>query len=441
MIKEKENALKDKLKLIVEEISHINNIKQEIGKEFVSKNLSPYRATAIFTNPDYLYTLESNDDDIRLLFIFSLALNKATNEEKIKLKDYFTEIEYLQWINFKAADKPKSIYPLVFEDFQQLGDRIWQGTISAQRLAKFEANNLLLYNFMTQRMPKITMSGIKIDFDKTKVQEIKENMLLGKQYPDHLKFNVLRNYQEKIHYNSNAKTLTIGEGSVINIFDGQHRKVANSLVIEENPNIDFTWGLIITNLTENEARDYMSQVNKQKPFRQEQVKLLEYDKKENLVVSVIADDRISKLAKVMRSQESEVRIGRGLTTKNIVAEAIAENYALDETTDIREIGNWIVEFTDYLMFLYPDKFITNPYANRETMINHKNMFYGYIALSAKLKGEDNWRQITKDKMISIDFNNNSQLWKDIGIFRRNMNKISRRKLYSLFMKGVEYSVV
>ena len=110
--------------------------------------------------------------------------------------------------------------------------------------------------------------------------------------------------------------------------------------------------------SESEARDYMLQINKQKPIKYEQIKAWDMDRIENLVVSVIADDKISKLNKVMVEQRAEIRNNKGLTTKNIIAEAISENYQLDDTTDIRALGNWIVEFTDNLMSLYPEAFIT-----------------------------------------------------------------------------------
>ena len=160
------------------------------------------------------------------------------------------------------------------------------------------------------------------------------------------------------------------------------------------------------------------------------------EKQENLIVSVISKDKISKLNKVMVSQEVEIKHQRGLVTKNIIAEAIAENYELNDTTDIRGIGNWIVEFTDHLFSLYPEAFITNPYKIKEkSYINHKNMFYAYIALSAKLKNSIKWKDIIKIKMQNVDFNKENQLWKDIGLNTNRVNKTLRNKLYKLFIEG------
>ena len=437
MIKEKQLLLKEKIKNIISEIGHDHNIKQEIGKKFIDRNLSAHRASNVFMGNESLDTIGDSESDVMFLFLFSIALNKVVDDLEIGVKDYFTNVEYNQFINYKEEDEAKDIYPIVFEDVQQIGDRIWQTKLTSQEMAKLDADNLLLYNFKTQRSPKITVSGVKIDFDKTKTIEIKNRILNGEQYPDHIKLNILNNFQEKIYYDPKKQILTIGEGSVINIFDGFHRKVANSLAIEENPDINFTWGIIITNLSETAAKDYMVQIDKQKPIKREQIKAWDLNKKENLVVSVITDDKISKLNKVMKEQESELKLNKGLVTKNIIAEAIAENYILDDTTDIRGLGSWIVEFTDYLFSIYPESFIINPYKTKEiSVINHKYIFYGYIALSADLKDNIQWKEILKERINKIDFDKNNPIWQEIGIDSRTANKTLRKKLYNMF-RGVD----
>lgn len=438
LTREKLNQLKEKLKVILDEVGHVKEIKQEIGKEFISRNLSAYRAMNVFMGIESLDTLNNTEEDARFLFIFSVGINKAIGEPKINIKEYFTNLEYSKWINYREEDEPENVFPLVFDDAIQLADNIWQTKITAQELYKLDKNNVFVYNFLTQRHPRVTSAGVQIDFDKRKSLEIKKRMLNGDQFPDHVKINILHNFQEQIHYDDRRHTLTIGENSIINTFDGHHRKVANSLAIGENPELDFTWGLIITNMSESEARDYMLQINKQKPIRYEQIKAWDMDRKENLVVSVIADDKISRLNRVMVEQKAEVKNNKGLTTKNIIAEAIKENYEIDDTTDIRSLGNWIIEFTDALMGLYPEAFITDPYTVREnSMINDENIFYGYIALSAKLYNNPEWKMLLKNKMESIDFDKTNPLWRHIGLVRKkNANKALRNKLYELFTEGV-----
>lgn len=444
MIEKNFHALKERIKDVLNEVAHIKEIKQEVGKEFMSRNLPTRRAMNVFMGIESLDTLSNIEEDARFLYIFTFALNKVVNSElRIDVKKYFTLLELNKWKDYREEEEPEEIFPLVFENTIQLASNIWQTTITAQRLEKLDKYNVFVYNFLTQRHPKITSAGIQIDFDKKKAFEIKERMLAGKQFPDHIKFNILYDLQHhpQIYYDEKKQMLTIGKDSVVSTFDGHHRKVANSLAVaearEKGIELDFTWGCIITNMSESEARDYMLQINRQKPIKTEQIKAWDMERKENLVVSVIANDKISRLNKVMVEQRMAVKNEMGLTTRNIIAEAIRENYELDEATDIRSLGNWIVEFTDYLMNLYSEAFITNPYDVKDkSVINDENIFYGYIALSAKLQNDPDWKEKLENKMKAIDFDRNNPLWRQIGLFRKNANKTLRTKLYNLFTEGV-----
>ncbi len=118
MIKEKEISLKQKLKRIIKEIGLImppalaSKIKEDTASEFMERNLSGFRAALVFSENLDLNTFTDSDDDIRFLFIFTFALNKALLNQKevdisIDVKDYFTEVEINQWKNYKKLEKRK----------------------------------------------------------------------------------------------------------------------------------------------------------------------------------------------------------------------------------------------------------------------------------------------------------------------------------------------
>jgi len=453
MIKEKEVSLKHKLKEIIAELGCttslklMDSIKKDVVNEFIERNMSEFRAILVFAENLDLNTLTNSDEDIRFLFIFTFALNKALKKQEeinisIDVEDYFTKIETDQWKNYKRLEKAKDIYPLVFKKTQQVGDRIWQTVLSAQQLNELDTDNLLIYNFKTQRNPKITAQGEQINIDKQKVREIKERLLSGEQFPDPIILNILNNGDSNVAYDEKNETLTIFEGSVINLVDGSHRKIATGLALEINPNLPFNWQITLTFLSEKSAHDYMTQKDKQKPMKREYIQQMDYSRPENLVIDVIVDDRLSELAKAMKDDDAYIKLNKALTKKSIIAQAIEENYReqIAISTNIRRIGRWVVEFTDYLMGSYAEEFIINPYNIKETsMINNKNMFYGYIAFSAKLMGNKNWEDILIKKMESIDFSKDNPLWKEIGIIQSNKDasKTQRGKLYNLFTEGVE----
>lgn len=452
MLKEKQIQLKERLIKVIDDIgrnSYADNIRQGVIHEFKSRNLSASRASFAMTQNLDLNTLnQSDDEDIRFLFFLTDAINKSAEGKeniKINVEDYFTKFEVEKWSKYKETNQQDNIYPIVLEDVTELNDRMWQLPLTAQRLNRLSVANILLYNFRTQRNPKITVSGEKINMDTKEVQEIKENLLNGNQYPDQIRLNVLNTGEVRPIYNSKNRTLTLNEGCIINIFDGYHRKTANDLALAENESLDFTWSIMVTYLSEKQAHDFMTQINKQKPIKKEFIQQMDYTKPENLVVDIIMDDKLSELAQVTKDADDYIRINRALTKKSIIAEAIADNYGdqIKTSIGVRNVGKWIVEFTDQLMGLYVEEFITNPYEIKEkSIINHKNMFYGYIALSAELQNNKDWKTLLKATMDSIDFNISNPMWKDIGIIgNKDANKSTRKKIYRLFKEGISQCAI
>jgi len=438
LLKEKQILLKDKINKVLEEFGHMSDIKKSIGNEFLSRNLPIHRPIAVITTPNYLNTLSDSDEDIRFLFIFSVALNNALKGKEIDVKldvqEYFTQLEYKQWINFKEEDEPELDYTIILEDVQQIGERMWQTKMTSQEFIQWDRNNRLIYNFKNQRSPVITVHGIKMDIDKKSPVDISKRILEGKQYPDPIKFNVLRNFEEEelIHDAKNRRLIIKG---VINLSDGQHRKIATILALEKNPELDFVWPLIITHYTEDEAEEFIRQINLQRKFKTEQAKGMDANKKENVIVDFIMNDKFSRFSKIIKLQKDEIiKLKKGgLVTKNIIADTIMDNYKLDDATDIKELGVWVIDFMDYLMSLYKNEFILDPYSIQDvSVINHMNMFYGYIALSAELQGNFDWKQLLENKMKSIDFSKENPLWKEIGIFSNKLNKSIKNKIYKYF---------
>lgn len=438
MLKEKEQLLKNKLKGILSEISHMNDVKQSVMDGFKFRNLSSLRAAWLFQKNLELDSLTDSEEDTQFLFIFSYELNKALKEKNMDMlndyQNYFTKIENEQWENYKEQEESEDIFPLTFKGVTEIYPNYWQTTLTAQEVERLNKANILIYNPNTQRGYKVTKKNIGIDVNPKKVEEIAERMLSGEQIPDDLKLNVLKTGEEKIFYNPKSKILTISEGSIINIFDGFHRKSGNSIALSKNPDLEFVWPIKITNFTEIKTHDFMTQINKQSPINLDVLITKDYSKNENLVVDKIMDSK-GDLATIAKDTDAFVKSDRALTTKPIIAEAIADNYTeLDSAMNRDDIAKWIVEFTNYLMGYYQEEFISNPYEIKKiSYINNMNMFYGYIALSAVLKNNKDWKEVLKKKVESINFDVNNPIWREIGIIKDNkIGKPTKNKLYKLF---------
>ena len=440
MLKENQNKLVNNLKGIIKEVGYMSDIKQEIVAEFKLRNLNGLRAAWAFSENLDLITLTDSEEDIRFLFLFSYSLSKVLKEKEIDIpinvKDYFTELEYNSWIGYREIKESENIYPIVIDNVDEISDRYYQTIMSAQEIERLNAANILIYNPNSQRELKVTKAGLSINVNPKKVTEIAERMSDGKQFADDLKFNILG---DPPVYNPKKRTLTIYEGSFINTFDGQHRKEGNALVLSKNPHLKFNWPVKFTAYSEIRTHDCMTQINKQTPIDEEFLSTKDYSKSENLLIDKIMDSR-GELSTVTKDTDSYVKENRGLTTKSILAEAIRDNYEgkIEISINRDSVANWIVEFTNYLMGYFIDDFITKPYeVKKHSYINNMNMFYGYIALSAKLQNNSQWKDILKQKIESIDFSKSNSMWKDIGIIgERKINKTIKNKLYKLFTEGL-----
>lgn len=460
MLNNKYVELTNVLRKLIQKYSNNTKVKNIILSEFEERNILASKAVRILTGKIKLEELSIDDEnDLFLLFAFTFSMQKALStidefSEKtlgeleeyssLVLENYFTVRETIGFKDFKFEKKEVSKYPYVLHNMIQVEERHWTGIISAQLLAGMNAANDIIYNFNTQRDPKINVFGFKgINLDKDKIQKITQRLKEGKQRPDEIKLNVLRGTGDdiEVEFRPYQKNGIVGDliihSGEINIFDGYHRKTSNSIVAKEIPDINYNWKLGITNWSEKDAQDFMLQVNEQKQISKEHVKNIE-DTLGNLVVDNIRDDRNSELGLQIKNSDEELKHS-GLTKKSILSMSINECYQdrLQNRIQAKAISDWLVDFFNYLMGLYVDEFIINVKETRKhSIINHKNMFYAYISLSAQLYNNDNWKQILKDSMGRVNFKTDPEnpLYKEILLSEENLSKTVKKNLYNTFGK-------
>lgn len=444
MFNEKKELLIQKLNFIIDN-TDARSIKEQVYIELKQRNL-PTEITSLATQiiiKNASVEQLVNNDDIKALFFFAHAIKKSLGENtdiKINLEDYFnkSEIEDLQ--NYKIEVENESIFPIVLKDINFINEHHWEGVISAQELARLNDAKAIIYNPRTQRNPKITKKGAKINVNSNKVLAIKNDLVNGVYEPDHIKLNILKDGNERFEYNQKNRTLKIFEGTTINIVDGQHRSLGNSSAVAVKPDLSIRWGITVYNTSEVRAHDIMVQINKQTKMPDEWIQTKDYSRNENNVISIMADERCN-LFKIMKEDEKSIQNNLALVKKSNIAEAIKENYGemILDNDDRRQVGKWLAEFFDYMLKLYSSDFLENPYeVKKDSFINWKNTFYGYVALSKELYEQDDWRDTFKSKMQSIDFKNTNPMWQNIGMLKTtDANATLRKTLYNLFREGVE----
>ncbi len=464
MLDSKYDELVNKLRNITNKYANNAKIRNILCEEFIKRNLLASKATNILTGRTKFEELRiDNESNLFVLFVFTLGMQKAlsTIDEITKdtlgdiseysdlvVENYFTELEVINLSDFKLEKREISRYPYIFPNMIQVEEGHWTGITSSSNLASIDAANDITYNFEMQRDPKINVFGFKeINIDENKISKIKVRLLNKLQKPDEIKLNVLKGSGEDDYFNNEVEFIPYTKDGIvgdliihsgeIDIFDGYHRKTANSLAIKERPNFQFNWKIAITNWNKNSAQDYMVQINEQKPIKKEHTRSMDKTIMGNLVVNEIKDTRF-EFATQIKDSDEELEF-EGVTKKSILSTAIDDCYSeyLKTRLYIGDIGKWIAEFMDYLMGQYLKEFFIDVEKQREiSYVNSKNMFYGYIALSEKLYKQDDWKNRLKEKMKSIDFDISNPYWKKISFNKNDITKKTKTELYKLFREDV-----
>ena len=272
----------------------------------------------------------------------------------------------------------------------------------------------------------------RIRLDKTKVGQITEGLLSGEQFPDAIGINILHDESDEVSFKNGDLTVFSGQ---MNIFDGQHRKVSNSLAVEKFPDLNYNWVIMVTNYNEIKAQRAMVQINKQKPMKQEHVKILDTTKLGNVVVDAIRDGN-SEIGMLIRDSDDELKHS-GLAKKATLATSVEETFKdkLQNRLQAKPIAKHVASVIDYVMALNIEEFIIHPEESKKTSyIAHKNMFIGYVALAQKLYGlkEEEWQDKVEQALDKIDFSVENPYWKDNGCLETEMKKSSRNNMYKFF---------
>jgi len=457
MLKEKSVELIRELNVLIKKYASNDKVRKIIIDEFYKRNMMGRLGVGILTESRELSTLDIDEGkDLVLLFVFTVGMYNAltfkTNEDAPTLgeidealsiypNNYFNPIEMDDLTNYKEEKKTDTKVQYVFPNMIQVAPGYFKGIISAKYLAEIDARNDIIYNFKNQRDPHIDVYGMKrIQLDKNKVEKITNRLLEGTQFSDDIKLNLLSDGTDELYFNEKTGDLTIISGN-LNVFDGYHRKTSSSIAVskakENNTELDFNWGLVITNFSEKKTQDFMTQINEQKPMKQEHIKNLDTSKLGNIVVDAIRDTD-SEFGQNIKESDAELNFG-GMTKKSTLALSIEECYKekLTNRLQAKPIAKHIASVMDYVIGLNVEAFIEHPEATQKvSYINHKNMFAGYIALSERLYGVKKWEDILEEILDKIDFSINNPFWKDIGINDSDMKKSTRNNLYKFFQKLV-----
>jgi hypothetical protein len=375
--------------------------------------------------------------DIRELLLFSEQVFSKTNDMRVNPTDYFTEVEYKEARQFSGILENKENdlnFPLSLSNTTIVGNSAFMVTMNIQTINKLLENNLLSYNFEVQREAKFVKRRDKVIIEPTlnmpNVKEISEHLLEGTLVPTVLVFNAATRTAEsgsELVYDPKNLELTITKGTRLDIVDGYHRCKASQNALQVNPELNFNFAVLITNYSTKKAQQYQAQLAKATPISKTRIQELEANRLSDTVVQQLKDEsdlrgRISQTNRIHS-------LNKELITYNVLSDTIDEEFKLETRLDALEVGDFLVDYFNFLLGSYPDEFMNNIEDTRkESLINDNNMFVGYIVLARKMFEKNIKPKQVRKYIEDINFSRKNELWQQINVLDKNGNLLETPKV-------------
>lgn len=436
MLTEKELPIQEMQKSIEEIISDrvaMREIKLHLGKHGISAG----RVEQVLSN---LSILENEETDIReaILFVEQFFIN--TKRKELDPENWWTPYEMKEARQYyPLRDEELYKFPYVIENVSMIKHNVWSVVLDVRTIAKWMETMALSYNYEIQRQSTIKVRRNMVIERPTvfpkNVEEIKNLMNTGELGVTTLAFNAAlgtADEGDELEYGTKKRTLTINEGSRIDILDGFHRCLASLEAYNMNQDIDFRFNVLFSSYSTPEARQYQAQLAKATPLPKSRIDELGA---EILAATTIQQLRAnSDLRGKVSSNDRPERAAGELVSHKVLLEAIDKEFPMSTRAEAYEVADWLGVYFDILIGRNQAEFLGK---GKSSLMSIGQMFVGYVALAAEMKE----RGVNPSKIHSIiqqvDFSRENKLWRDIGLLNDKLTisgKLNEKMLSDYFRK-------
>lgn len=336
------------------------------------------------------YTILENEGvDSREVALIAEQFFTKTGLASVDPRNWYTEEEMKEVRQYSESVNEEESFPVTLEQVLpvNLSKGIFSAVVSTKTIKAWLDSQSLYYNPEIQRQPTKEIRRGKVRIRPTvhmkNVREMKALLLKGELMTTSLAFNAapLTNPDgEELTYDAKTGTLTINEGTRLDILDGYHRCLASQAAQLENPDLNFNFNVIISNLSTREAQQFQAQLARATPIPKARAQELEASRLSDRVVDLLKSD--SELRGKISS--GRLRPAKGdLVSYSILADAIEREFDMKVRVDAMKVAEFLKEYFDYLIGYNQEEFTYNTNSVKSLM-NQDRMFAGYIALAAKM---------------------------------------------------------
>lgn len=404
--------LSNELYIVLEEYNINKKVMQKVEDKLMDHNI--FEAKQILNTSIALETLPAG-----VAFLVTQFLYEETNEERINPINFFTDVEISQLKTFKFKNKDAVKFPLIFENVEQLSDRQWSTKATIKEVASLYDNQLITYNFETQREAVyvekndgtiIKKPNVNID----SVNAISELIDQGLFFSNYITINVLVNGEDEVVYDESKKILMIKSGQ-LDILDGFHRSLAMLKSYHSNNGVIYITGLMITNLNVSSANAFIRQEDNRNKIDERHLKSMDDTKYANDIVKSINTDSKSDLRGKITTDIGLVNKHHAYTLTDILSESIENLYEIKTRRDKHNIEKYLIDFFNEVYAIKYNDFEDLKTSREHTMITDKNMFVFYTCLSKLLFEDTEWKNKVENILDKIDFSKNNEDWKKLKL--------------------------
>jgi hypothetical protein len=432
MPKVERNIIEKNLRGFLDDIKHNRRVVLEIKNELTNNKIPIGQSQQWISGMTPLSELE-----IRELCLLMMVAYKATlpvtdiNSSKINPENYFGAAELRNSEVYQKIKSDRKIeFPYTFRNkMVKVKDRHFTGIIAASELKDLNDSGLIYYNYDCQREanertskedPDVMIKSPKVS--PTNVKQMAKLMQTGRLESTTIVLNARMGTSkegEEIIYDEDNMTLTVTDGSFLDILDGFNRLTTISAVLSD-PNyqsVDMNFEVRILNYDVEEAIQHFSQINK--GMKISKSNLDQKDVSSN-IYSFIAErvQKGSELRDKVTLSDSVPPHSNLLVPFSILKDAIQSEFKVDENDkpEAIKLSKYLSKFLDEIFMTNGEAFLTNiPTVRDKSLINISHMFYGFILLAKKFRDNDMPIEKISDILDEIDFGRDNVLWKEIGV--------------------------
>lgn len=428
----------EKVKNNIEELFKTNKQSKNIRAAFDKHGISSGYLQSLVNNPSLL-----DEEDIRVIALIGDQLSCINGLESLKIENNFNEQEISdirQYFMPKEDTEDEISFPYVIEDVIMVSEGCYSFSLSYQFLSRLYDNQKLNYNYDVQRQPKYVKRQDEIiktpSINKKSVVEISEHIIKQTLVPTTLAINAALGSSKsgnEVIYDSKNKTLTITEGTRLDILDGMHRTLGASKAYSQNRNLDAKFNGNIFNYDTKQAQRFQSQQAKHNPIPKGRIEELEASRYADVVVKQLRMD--SEIKDAITSRDKFSQSAKELVSYGVLANAIDKEF---EFKNKFEAVNKAKYLSDYFMYLFG---YFGEYAlNNKNLLFYNKMFAGHIRLAKKME-ENNISLDKLERLNAETFDRNSSEITSCGILINGNISSKPEKAIEKFIDEIIFSQI